>query len=229
MGSYGTNWGYVAHYGVIRAMVWTMEVTAPYTVVVPKTDGKVLTVLAGTTRPLSGREIARLAGLSQNGAWRVLKRLSAHGLLIEQEAGSGAALLYTLNRYHVAAKPILDLLQLRRTLFNQIGDAVNSWKIEPVHASVFGSAARGDGDLESDIDICLVRPSTVNEEDPVWRSQLNDLAEAVHAWSGNHAGIAEIPQQELRRLKRVVPPVVADLQRDAVLIAGKSVKEILGG
>lgn len=205
-----------------------MDMTMPYTALLAKTEGKVLAVLAGTTRPLSGREVARLAGLSQNGAWRVLRRLVEHGVVSQQEAGSGAALLYSLNHDHLAAEPVIALLRLREMLFDRIKGQIEAWPLAPVHASIFGSAARGDGDTASDIDVFVVRPQQIDDGDDAWRSQLDDLSERIRAWSGNHAGVAEIGEPELRRLRRDRPRVVGALREDAIVLAGLSIEELFG-
>ena len=80
-------------------------------------------MLAGTTRPLGGREVARLAGVSQNGAWRALRRLVDQGVVIEQPAG-GRTILHTLNREHLAAGPIIiTLTRLRSILIERLQGA----------------------------------------------------------------------------------------------------------
>jgi hypothetical protein len=197
-----------------------VDLSFPYTAVLSKTDGKVLSVLAGTTKPLGGREVARLAGVSQNGAWRALRRLVDQGVVIEQPAG-GRAMLYTLNRDHLAADPIITLTRLRSTLFERLKEHLAAWEVQPIHASIFGSAARGDGDAHSDIDILVIRPKDVQEEDDQWRSQINSLAAAVHSWTGNHAGIAEIAERDLARLRRERPPVIKDVMADAITLVGE--------
>jgi len=184
--------------------------------------------LAGTTRPLSGREVAKLSGASTNGAWRALQRLVEHGLVAVEEVGSGAALLYTLNRRHLAADAVLILADLRARLIARLTDAVEAWPVRPAHAYLFGSAARADGDTRSDIDLLLVRPHGVAEDDRQWREQVNTLAESIRAWTGNHAGIAELPQSDIRRLRRKRPAIVDELERDAVVLRGLSVQELLG-
>ncbi len=74
----------------------------PYAAICPSLEGPVLDVLAHTTRPLTGHEIARLARRgSEHGVRLVLHRLVDHGLVSAQEVG--AATLYVLNREHVAA------------------------------------------------------------------------------------------------------------------------------
>ncbi len=202
--------------------------SAPHTTVAPKVDGRVLLVLAGTTRPFSGRQVARLAGASQNATSLVLRRLVEHGLVHVQEAGQGAALLYTLNRDHVAAEAVLTLASLRSRFLARLKEAVREWPIGPVHASVFGSAARADGDVESDIDLFIVRPQAIEEDDERWRAQIDKLAKDIERWSGNHAGIAEVSEADLRRLQRERPPIVRELERDAVLLVGTPAAEFLG-
>ncbi len=204
-----------------------MDLSAPHLVVLPAAVGGVLSALAGTTRPLSGREVARLGGVARSTAARALQHLVEHGLVRVQEAGAGAALLYTLNREHLAAEPVLALLGLRRSLVDRLRSEIEGWPLPPLHASLFGSAARGDGSTASDIDVFIVRPAAVAVEDARWRCQLDRLADLVVSWTGNHAGIAEVAEQELGRLARERPLVVEELEQDAVALVGPAVATLL--
>jgi DNA-binding transcriptional ArsR family regulator len=202
-----------------------MDVSNPLEAMLPTVDSAVLSVLAGSTKPRTGREIARLASRSQPAVQKVLDRLVEQGLVHQEEAGRSR--VYRLNRDHIAAPAIQELANIRSELFRRLRDAIGQWAASPVHASVFGSAARGDGTKESDIDIFLVRPKDTAEDDPVWRDQLHQLAEAVHAWTGNHAGIAEVSEQDLVRLKKEQPPVIAEVKSDAIELSGKKIPELL--
>jgi len=205
-----------------------MDVSRPYAAVCPTLDGEVLSVLARTSRPLSGRDVARLVERgSQGGVNRVLRRLAGHGIVDVQEAGS--ALLYALNRDHLAAPAVMILDGLRAELGRRLSEAIAAWEVPPLHASMFGSAARGDGDTESDIDVFIVRPDEVEEDDARWRGQLDALATAVRRWTGNHAGIAEVSGRETRRLKLEQPPVYEDLLAHAIDLFGVPVATILEG
>ena len=64
--------------------------------------------------------------------------------------------LYLLNRDHVAAEAIVALTRLRTPIIERITDALSHWSPEPVHASLFGSFARGEATATSDIDILVV-------------------------------------------------------------------------
>jgi predicted nucleotidyltransferase len=128
-----------------------------------------------------------------------------------------------LNREHVAADAALLLTSLRERFFDRVKELVRAWNVQPVHVSVFGSAGRGEGDTMSDIDLFVVRPDDVSEDDDEWRSQIDELAESVYRWTGNQAGIAEFARSDLRRLARERPPIVEELERDAVTLAGPTV------
>ena len=93
---------------------------------------------------------------------------------------------------------------------------------------MFGSAARQDGDVDSDIDIFLVRPAGVSDEDATWSEQLHDIGDAILAWTGNHASVIDFPEQDLRQLHDESPPVLADLRRDGIDLAGTPLRELLG-
>jgi predicted nucleotidyltransferase len=204
-----------------------MDVSRPYTAICPTLDSSVLAVLAGTTRPMTGREVARLVGRrSHRGVLDVLGRLADHGLVDREEAGR--ALLFTLNREHLAAPAVDVLARMRGELHTRLSAVVGDWAIPPFHLSMFGSAARADGTVDSDIDLFLVRPGAGDENDSVWQSQRDQLATQVKRWTGNHAGIVEVTQRDLRRLRRSRPPVVAALHADAIVLHGPGIEELLG-
>ncbi len=204
-----------------------MDLSRPYAAVCPTLDIDVLSALAHTTRPLSGRAVSRLVGReSHEGVREALNRLTAQGLVDRQEAGS--ALLFTLNRDHLAAPAVAILADMRSELVRRLRRLIGSWDIAPMYASMFGSAARADGNTESDIDLFIVRASAVDESDMVWRQQLNDLAASVRRWTGNHAGIAEVAESEIPRLRADEPPIVRDLRDDSIHLAGPDIGTLLG-
>lgn len=183
-------------------------------------------VLAQTSEPLSARALRlRARRGSDRGVRLVLARLSEQGLVREQPAGS--ATLYTLNEDHIAAPVVHALADLRRELLARIRADIDTWHIQPDHASVFGSAARLDGDLGSDIDLLVVRPSGVDQDAVPWRDQLDGLTEAITRWTGNKVGLAEIGADDVRRLRKERPAIVDELQQDAIDIAGQPVRTLL--
>jgi hypothetical protein len=203
-----------------------MDVARPYAVLTGGgLEGEVLEVLAGTAKPMTGRQVARLARHgSDRGVRLALNRLAAQGLVDTLDAPP--AVLYTLNRDHIAAPVALQLVGLRGALLDRLRSALAAWPVAPGHASLFGSAARGDGHTNSDIDLFIVRPTDVSAEDRVWREQLEALERDVRRWTGNHAGVSEVGEDELARLAVERPPVVAELERDAVTLVGPDARRL---
>jgi predicted nucleotidyltransferase len=202
-----------------------MDVSKPFTAISPGVDADVLVVLAGSTKPRSGRELARRAGRSNTGVQHVLDRLVEHGLVNREEVGR--TFLYELNRDHLLAPTVEQMAGARAELVHRLRDAIDGWEVPPVHASLFGSAARGDGDASSDIDLLVVRPADIDPDDAGWRSQLDELADLVRRWTGNNAGIAEVSEGELPRLRKDRPPVVEEVSEDAVDLAGEATRKLL--
>src|SRR5215210_1035692 len=140
-----------------------MDLSRPHSALIPTLDGDVLIVLAGTTRPLTGRDVARLARRgSQRAVADVLDRLSSQGLVERQQAGR--AYLHSLNRKHLLASLVEELGGVWIKLLGCLRETLASWDVAPVHVSLFGSAARRDGGIESDIDVFVVRPDGVDAE-----------------------------------------------------------------
>jgi predicted nucleotidyltransferase len=208
-------------------LIDAVNLSRPWAPIRSLIDMEVVLVLRGTTRPLTGREVARLARAgSQPAVNAALRRLAEEGVVRAEEAGN--AYLYALNREHVAA-PALELLaDVRAEFERRMRAEITEWTVTPSHVSIFGSAARGDGDTRSDIDIFVVRPADVTEDDHGWRVQLERLSDRVHDWTGNHAAISEVSAADVRRLRRERPPVVDDLRREAITLTGPTPTELLG-
>jgi hypothetical protein len=203
-----------------------MNLAHPVRAVVPTLDGPVLEVLAGTTRPLTGREVHRLARAgSPNGVRRVLARLVEQGLVHAEERA--AAVFYVANRDHVAW-PAVDLLtSLRRSLLDRLHAEFGSWRPKPVHASLFGSAARGEGGDQSDVDVLLVRPAGVEEDESPWADQVDRLRRQVWAWTGNRCQAFQVDLVRLAEHVHARDPLVDAWLRDAITLVGSDLRTVL--
>lgn len=175
-----------------------MDLSNPIRSVIPMSHGEVLAVLARTDQPLSGRRIAELTNgrLSQKGANLALRALVRSGLVLVESRPP--AKLHRLNRNHLAAASIERLVALRERLIAAMIDHISGWKIPAPGAWLFGSAARGDGDEDSDIDVLVLRPDPVDEN--TWDDQVELFADMVLAWAGNRCAVIEYTLEELVEL-----------------------------
>lgn len=202
-----------------------MDLTYPYRAISPTIDAELLVALSGSRESRSGRELAQLIGRSQTGVQHVLERLVEEGLVERQKAGR--AFLYSFNFEHLLAPAVQEMAKVRVELVSRLRELIEAWDVAPIHASLFGSAARGDGDAKSDIDLFVVRPKATDEDDEEWRSCVEDLTESVERWTGNVASIIELPEDKLPALRKRRPPVLSGLTRDAIDLAGLPVRKLL--
>lgn len=204
-----------------------MDWTDPTRAITPTLDGAVLTVLAGVTEPLTGREVHRRARRgSAMGVYRVLGRLEEQGLVVGVDAPP--ARLYQLNRDHVAAEVAVIMRDLRSRLFDRIRQNLASWQVAPVSAALFGSVARGHGDTDSDVDLLLVRPDGIADESEPWASSAFDLGQKIRRWTGNDASILQADTAEVGDMVARGAPIVESLTQDAIDLAGTPIRELLG-
>jgi hypothetical protein len=164
--------------------------------------------------------------------------------------------VHELNRDHVAADAAVLLADLRIRLWDKFRSEFGTWKVRPLYAAVFGSAARGDGDESSDIDLFLVHPIFYGEPaskraiqptnptvwaalgdgplpvedgglDVVWERQLELLREAAERWSGNNLQIVDMSLDEWSKPARAHKALLANVQRDGIELYARGTRRRL--
>lgn len=203
-----------------------MDLSDPMSSVVPSLDAAVLRVLNGTIAPLTGAEIHRLCRRgSYAGVQKVLSRLCDQGLARRSSAGRVGQ--YVGNRAHLAWPAVELLADISNSLLIKIASDVASWRISPLAAFLFGSAARGDGDPDSDIDIWLVRPAVDEGLGEEWNDQSFRLSATIRDWTGNSASILESSLEDVGSMNRQKVPFLDELGRDGIALTGTSLSELL--
>lgn len=195
-----------------------MDLSNPASVALSRGTSAVISALAGTTQPLGIRDVGRLAGISANRAHQVIRSLAAHGVVRMESFGSRQ--MCSLNRSHLATQPLVDLAELRRRLFEFLASEVASWDPAPMHASVFGSAARGDGGTDSDIDILVV----IEKKRAV---PVSESERRIHAATGNWPAWLDISGEELATSVRANEPIIEEWRRDNVHLYGERLASLL--
>jgi predicted nucleotidyltransferase len=184
--------------------------------------GVVLATLAPLAVPVTVRALARHAGVSPQGALQVVNELAVAGIVAVTPAGR--ALMVSLNRDHLAVEPILGLVGVRARLVDRL-TAELAGRPNLAGGWLFGSAARGDGDLHSDIDLLLV---SGRAHDAAWESACADLASRVRAWTGNPTQLVEHTGRSFATLVRRRNPLIAALRSDGIPLTPAS-SELLRG
>ena len=201
-----------------------MEFKRPIEAVVPGVPGRVLSVLAETTTDLNLRTIARLAGVSAAQASRVLPNLVELGIVERREVPPSS--LFRLVREHVAAGPLLSLARMRDAMIEEMGRVAVDLPVAPVSVIVFGSFARGEADVQSDIDTVLVRPADLDESDEAWSASVEQWRAMVRRVSGNPVEVLEAGSDEIAAHLNSKRQIWRDIRRDGLVVYGSSIDEL---
>ena len=191
-----------------------MDFMHPIRALAPGLTGAVLEVLARTTRPLSGRAVQRRVSrpASQAGVQKALDRLADTGLV--RQISVGRAVLNELNRDHALASAVLEVVAMDETVLVRIAGLVRAHAPGVSHALLFGSLARREARTDSDVDLLLVWPDTIDES--VRWSAAADIAVAVARLTGNPCTPLVYTDNEYVGLPERAPGFAASLDREAI-------------
>lgn len=183
-----------------------------------------LAVLAETTAELNLRTIARLAGVSPAQASRVLPELVSLGLVERRDVPPSA--LFTLVGDNVAARCVRTLSRARDDVLAELGKLAAAIDPSPVSTIVFGFFARGEAEARSDIDVVIVRPKRVVEDDDAWRASADAWRLAARRLTGNQVEVLEVAGADVVGRLRRPTGVWAEIVRDGFVIEGLTIEEL---
>ena len=201
-----------------------MEFVRPIEALIPGVQGRILSVLTETTADLNLRTIARLADVSVAQASRVLPHLVELGLVERWELPPSS--LFRLVREHAAAGPLLSLARAWDAVVEKMGRTAGDLPVVPVSVIVFGSFARGEADVQSDIDTVLVRPADVEESDDGWSASVEQWRDTVRRMSGNPVEVLEVGSDEIAKRLHSRRQIWHDIRRDGLVVHGLSIDEL---
>lgn len=194
----------------------------PLSVVTPTVDGDVLAVLARADRGFTVGEVHQLIGEhSINGVRKALARLAEQGIVLSTPVAN--ANIYRLNTDHLAASAVIELATLRSRLLERLRSSFDAWEQQPVYAALFGSSARGNMRVDSDLDIFVVRAADRADDDQAnlaWEHDSRRLAADATSWTGNDARLLEMSDEEVRVGLADSEAVLADIQSVGILLHG---------
>jgi predicted nucleotidyltransferase len=187
--------------------------TNPFEDVIPGARGRLLATMVQLEVPVTIRALARHAGVAPQTALTVVNELSEAGIVFAEPAGS--AQLVSLNRAHLAAEPLISLGRTRARLVTRLTDELAGWN-GLAAAWLFGSAARGSGGRNSDVDLLLVAERSV--ETAAWADATARMVSDVHAWTGNQAQLVEHTTRSFARLVQHHNPLVDAIRQEGITL-----------
>lgn len=178
-----------------------------------------MTTLVQLAVPVTVRSLARHAGVSPQGALTIVNELAQAGIVEVETAGRAS--MVSLNREHLAVEPLIALVSTRGRLVDRLSAELEGWT-ELTGAWLFGSAARGDGGPDSDIDLLLVASRSTDTDR--WARQITDLVTTVEAWTGNTAQLVEHTKRSFGHLVENQNPLIEALRTEGIPLTTKTRK-----
>jgi predicted nucleotidyltransferase len=173
--------------------------------------------LRDTAEGMSGRQVARQAGINHQTCAVALGRLEELGVVRRQ--GSGQSQLFQLSRENLLVRDLLiPLLRKEREVFPRVVRRVGELAAgRCVRALVFGSVARGEERRESDLDLLLIADGPRGQAST--RQAANDLRTVMAKEWGLRVNAIVLTQRavEVRRQRR--DPLIANILREGIEIA----------
>jgi predicted nucleotidyltransferase len=201
-----------------------VDYTRPIQSLIPGAQGEILAVLAETTAHLNLTTISRLAGVSVAQASRVLPGLVHLGLVERVEAPPSA--LFRLVDENLAGRLVRSMTDLHSLALRAVGDGSALQKARPELVIVFGSFARGEADADSDLDLVIVRPLEISEDDPAWADSIISLDQDLSRALGNPVNILEIGVNDLERRLKSRVELWKSIRTEGIVVYGDAPRNL---
>ncbi len=176
---------------------------------------------------ISGREIARLSGLSPKSALSALSSLE--NIKIVYRAVGGRDHLFTLNRQNYLVKNgIISLLQIENKFLPQLLALIKQ-KLSKHCISIilFGSVARNEETIDSDMDICFVLQNKKSQKNII--PIIRDLQTQIYTEFGTSLAPIYFTSEEFRKRAAKNLSPVNNIIKEGVLVSGRPIRILTHG
>ena len=192
-----------------------MRLDDPFSSITPTLDGRILSVLGSADVRHSAPGLAALTSGSPNGVRQALERLVGSGLVNVLKVGNTSG--YALNRKHLLAGPVLEIVRSRERLVATISERISGFAVKPLYAAMFGSAASGEMRAESDVDLLFVTSDGEGYDGGILEEDIGFLAVEVSEWTGNDCRPLIFEESQVSAAE----PVFSDAAEAGILLWGQ--------
>ena len=192
-------------------------------------ESRVIFALGRVHKQMSGRQIARVTDVPKTTVQRILNHYEKIGLVeLEQQ---GRTYLYSLNRKHVLWAAFEIVFSARESLLEYMKKKYEALAAEyDASVTLFGSVARFESSIDSDIDIFLVVPAKTEIDDSLREEILNKtskIEEKVFKRSGNTLNTLTITTTDVKRMKKSSDALLANVLNEGKHVAGEALPELV--
>lgn len=196
-----------------------MNLSEPLDGLMSEVEAAALRVLARADTGFSGRQIHSLAGVgSTSSVHRALTRLVKVG--VASAESRPPSIIYRVNREH-ALWPVIELaLSTRSRVFDSIDRFCANELPEQLGLTVvvYGSVARRESTLDSDVDLFVVYPDGIDADARADFSY--QIAQHIERETGNEAQVFSLERSELAQRVSENDPLVVNVLIQGILVHG---------
>ncbi|MFZ1519725.1 MAG: nucleotidyltransferase domain-containing protein [Ignavibacteriaceae bacterium] len=185
----------------------------------------VLRILNERNVGISGREVSRLTGLSVRAAQVALINLSKCGVVKTLEGNREN--LYSLDRQKYLSSELVEKIFLTESNYklkirSLIKSTLKGFSLSLIQ---FGSTARGNETIASDLDLCIVYENKLSVVEEKVSKLRTDLFKRYNITLAPFY----ISIQKFRISAKKSKSPVNDIIKEGIVICGKTIKELLNG
>ncbi len=107
-----------------------------------------------------------------------------------------------------------------------MGRAASKIRPAPVSVITFGSFARGDSDIDSDIDVIIVRPPSIDADDDRWTRTVERWRTIVSRVAGNTVEILDVGANAVAAKLSGGTQLWRDIHRDGQVVFGERLEAL---
>lgn len=175
----------------------------------------------GTT----GRELARASGLTHQAAHNTLSKLEALNIVHREHLGN--AHYFIINKKHFITKNIIESIfqseqKYSALLFDKIKKTLGNYSVSII---LFGSVARREETIESDLDICIIYSSNKN----LIEELISKLREELYNEFGVTLAPYYITKSDFIKKYKANKAPVNEIVKEGKLISGTPINRIIHG
>lgn len=129
--------------------------------------------------------------------------------------------LFRLVPEHVATRALLELADSRNVVMTEMGRAASKIRPAPVSVIAFGSFARGDSEIDSDIDVIIVRPTGIDADNDRWTQTIERWRTSVSRVAGTTVELLDVDAETVPAKLSGGTQLWSDIRRDGQVVFGK--------
>lgn len=169
----------------------------------------------------TGREIARNIGVASSNVSLALAKLEEIGVL--DSVAKGRSLLYRLNTRHILCERLLsDLFEKELGNLNYVTDEIPlNWPSDMRSLICYGSVARDEEKVSSDVDLCFVTRDSTSRSRVVHR--LEEAQAEFYLRTGNRFSPYVISASTFAARYRRADPLIRRIASEGWVLRGDSI------